>query len=130
MTAIRVTTCATLLLFGAITTARSATAQTPGRDAAKAVQTGTAVIDGTVVSDDADARPLRRVRVAVVTSDRQVARTVVTDDGGRFSFVALPAGRYMLSANKQGYVPVWDGARRPNRPGTALSSRTRNGSPA
>ncbi len=39
---------------------------------------------------------------------------------GRFSFVALPAGRYMLSANKQGYVPVSYGARRPNRPGTAL----------
>ena len=120
MTAIRVTTCAALVLLGAVTTERSAIAQTPGRDAAKAVQTGTAVIDGTVVSDDADARPLRRVRVAVVTSDRQVARTVVTDDGGRFSFVALPAGRYMLSANKQGYVPVSYGARRPNRPGTAL----------
>ncbi len=120
MTAIRVTTCAALVFLGAITTVRSVIAQTAGRDAAKAVQTGTAVIDGVVVSDDADARPLRRVRVAVVTSDRQVARTVVTDDGGRFGFVALPAGRYMLSANKQGYVPVSYGARRPNRPGTAL----------
>ena len=79
MTAIRVTTCAALVFLGVITTVRSAIAQTPGRDAAKAVQTGTAGIEGIVVSDDAGARPLRRVRVAVVTSDRQVARTVVTD---------------------------------------------------
>ncbi len=120
MTALRVSTCTVLLLLAAITTGRSAAAQTPGRDAAKAVQTGTAIIDGIVVTDDADARPLRRVRVAVMTSDRQVGRTTVTDDGGRFSFATLPAGRYMLSANKQGYVPTSYGARRPNRPGTAL----------
>ena len=61
MTAIRVTTCAALVFLGVITTVRSAIAQTPGRDAAKAVQTGTAGIDGIVVGDDADARPLRRV---------------------------------------------------------------------
>ncbi len=36
----------------------------PARDAAKAVPAGTATLDGIVVSDDADARPLRRVRVA------------------------------------------------------------------
>ncbi len=121
MTAIRVTACAVLLVLGLYRDGpRSALAQTPGRDAARAVQTGTATVDGIVVSDDTDARPLRRVRVAVMTSDRQVGRTTVTDDGGRFSFAALPAGRYMLSANKQGYVPASYGASRPNRPGTAL----------
>ena len=55
-----------------------------------------------------------------MTSDRQVGRTAVTDDDGRFSFVALPAGRYMLYATKQGYVTTAYGAKRPNRPGTAL----------
>ena len=95
-------------------------AQTSARDAAKPAAVGTASITGAIVSDDADARPLRRVRVGVMTSDRQVSRTVVTDDEGRFSFVALPAGRYMLTANKQGYVTAAYGARRPNRPGTAL----------
>jgi hypothetical protein len=94
-------------------------AQTSARDAAKPA-VGTASITGAIVGDDADARPLRRVRVGVMTSDRQVSRTVVTDDEGRFSFVALPAGRYMLTANKQGYVTAAYGARRPNRPGTAL----------
>ena len=99
---------------------RSVAAQTPTRDAAKPAAVGTASIAGAIVSDDADARPLRRVRVGVMTSDRQVSRTVVTDDEGRFNFVALPAGRYMLTANKQGYVSASYGARRPNRPGTAL----------
>ena len=99
---------------------RSVTAQPPTRDAAKPAAVGTASIAGAIVNDDADARPLRRVRVGVMTSDRQVSRTVVTDDDGRFNFVALPAGRYMLTANKQGYVSAAYGARRPNRPGTAL----------
>jgi hypothetical protein len=99
----------------------SVAAQTLTRDAAKpAAAVGTASITGAIVTDDADARPVRRVRVAVMTSDRQVSRTVVTDDEGRFTFVALPAGRYMLTANKQGYVSASYGARRPNRPGTAL----------
>ena len=120
MAAIRVTACSLLLVATTIATARPGMAQTPGRDATRPVQTGTAIIDGIVVTDDTDARPLRRVRVAVMTSDRQIGRTTVTDDGGRFSFVTLPAGRYMLSANKQGYVPTSYGARRPNRPGTAL----------
>ena len=120
MTAIRGTAWSVLLVLATITTERSVLAQTPGRDAARAVQTGTGQVDGMVVSDDTDARALRRVRVAVVTSDRQVSRTTVTDDGGRFSFAALPPGRYMLSATKQGYVPTAYGASRPNRPGTAL----------
>jgi hypothetical protein len=98
----------------------SVAAQTPTRDGAKPAAVGTASITGTIVSDDADARPLRRVRVGVMSSDRQVSRTVVTDDEGRFNFVALPAGRYILTANKQGYVSAAYGARRPNRPGTAL----------
>ncbi len=109
-----------LILALGVLDSRSVAAQTSARDAAKPPAVGTASITGTIVSDDADARPLRRVRVGVMTSDRQVSRTVVTDDEGRFNFVALPAGRYMLTANKQGYVTAAYGARRPNRPGTAL----------
>ncbi len=120
MTAIRVTTCTLLLTLGAVTTPPTAIAQTPARDAAKPAPVGTATLGGRIVSDDADARPLRRVRVGITTSDRQVGRTVVTDDEGRFGFVALPAGRYMLNATKQGYVMAAYGAKRPNRPGTAL----------
>ena len=120
MTAIRVTACTLLLTLGVVTAPPTAIAQTPARDAAKPAPVGTATLSGRIVSDDADARPLRRVRVGITTSDRQVGRTVVTDDDGRFGFVALPAGRYMLNATKQGYVTTAYGAKRPNRPGTAL----------
>jgi Carboxypeptidase regulatory-like domain len=120
MTAIRVAACSLVLTFGVVTAPPAAIAQTPARDAAKPTPVGTATLGGRIVSDDADARPLRRVRVGITTSDRQVGRTTVTDDDGRFGFAALPAGRYMLNATKQGYVTTAYGAKRPNRPGTAL----------
>ncbi len=119
MTAIRITACGLLLAVG-VAIAPEVQAQTPVRDAAKPVPIGTATLSGRIVSDDADARPLRRVRVGITTTDRQAGRTTVTDDEGRFGFQALPAGRYMLSASKQGYVTTAYGAKRPNRPGTAL----------
>ena len=120
MTAILVTTCTLLLALGVVTAPPAAIAQTPARDVSKPAPVGTATLSGRIVSDDADARPLRRVRVGVTTTDRQVGRTTVTDDEGRFGFQVLPAGRYMLSASKQGYVTTAYGAKRPNRPGTAL----------
>ena len=119
MTSIHIASCCLIVTFGVLGSSPVA-AQTVTRDAAKPAAVGTASITGAIVSDDADARPLRRVRVGVMTSDRRVSRTVVTDDEGRFDFAALPAGRYMLTANKQGYVSAAYGARRPNRPGTAL----------
>jgi hypothetical protein len=92
----------------------------PVRDGAKPSASGTAVLAGVVVSDDQNPRPIRRVRVSAMASDRQTSRTAVTDDAGRFSFAGLPAGRYQLVAAKQGFVQHFYGARRPNRPGTAI----------
>lgn len=94
--------------------------QTPVRDAAKPVASGTALLAGAVLTEDADPRPLRRVRVGLVSADRRIGRTTVTDDAGRFSFAGLPAGRYTLTATKAGYVPTVFGARRANRSGTAI----------
>jgi uncharacterized protein (DUF2141 family) len=105
-----------VFLLAAVT----ASAQPPGRDAAKPNAVGTAVLSGMITTDEQSPRPLRRVRVGITTPDRRVGRTTVTDDAGRFSFAALPAGRYMLSATKSGYVTTSFGARRPNRSGTAL----------
>ena len=95
-------------------------AQTSVRDVAKPQAAGTASVTGTIVTDETDPRPLRRVRVGLTSSDRRVGRTTVTDDAGRFSFAGLPAGRFLLTATKSGYVTTSFGARRPNRPGTAI----------
>src|SRR5262245_23581772 len=91
----------------------------PGRDAARSA-TGTAVISGVVLVDDTERRPLRRVRVAITSSDRETNRAMITDDAGTFSFTGLPAGRYSLQAIKAGFVTMSFGATRPARPGTPI----------
>jgi uncharacterized protein (DUF2141 family) len=93
----------------------------PVRDAASpSPAAGTASISGTIVTDDTSPQPLRRARVALTSADRTLGRVAITDDAGRFSFAGLPAGRYQLMAMKQGYVTGQYGAKRPNRPGTAI----------
>jgi uncharacterized protein (DUF2141 family) len=53
--------------------------------------------------------------------DPSGGRVVITDDAGRFVFNELPAGRYMLNATRPGFVSIAYGAKRPERPGAALS---------
>lgn len=53
-------------------------------------------------------------------NDIDVSRSTETDGLGRFSFVALPAGRYSLAASKPGHVSASYGQTRPGRPGTPI----------
>ena len=96
--------------------AQAATAQT--RDAATRVR-GTAVITGIVVSDDAEARPVRKARVTCGGTQLQ-GQTTITDDKGRFSFPGLAAGRYTVTATKEAWITVAYGAKRPMRAGSAI----------
>ncbi len=84
---------------------------------------GTAAITGTVVSDERAARPLRRARVSITGSELDIGRTTVTADDGTFSFDQLPAGRYSVTASKDGYVAMRAGADRPGRPGVGVEVR-------
>jgi uncharacterized protein (DUF2141 family) len=93
-----------------------ATAQT--RDTAARVR-GTAVISGMVVSDDAEARPVRKARVTCGGAGLR-GQTTITDDHGRFSFTGLVPGRYIVTASKDAWVMVSYGAKRPMRPGSAI----------
>jgi uncharacterized protein (DUF2141 family) len=90
----------------------------PSRDARGPVR-GTAVISGVVVSDDAEARPVRKARVTCSSPDAP-GHTTITDDGGRFVFAGLPAGRYTVGASKVAWVQTVHGAKRPLRPGIAI----------
>jgi uncharacterized protein (DUF2141 family) len=97
-------------------------AQAPARDLpVNRTVPGTASIAGIVLADDTDARPLRRVRVFLNSSDDEVARTTISDDAGRFVFDGLRAGRYTLGATKEGYVTVNYGARRTEGAGAAVA---------
>lgn len=80
---------------------------------------GTAVITGIVVSDDAEARPVRKARVTCGGAGPQ-GQTTITDDKGRFSFSGLVAGRYTVTAAKEAWITASYGAKRPLRPGSAI----------
>ena len=45
---------------------------------------------------------------------------MLTDEGGAFTFEALPPGRYSLTVSKSGFVSLSYGQRRPLQPGTPL----------
>jgi hypothetical protein len=80
---------------------------------------GTAVITGIVVSDDPEAKPVRKARVTCGAPDVP-GHTTITDDAGRFVFAGLPAGRYTVSASKPTWVTMSYGAKRPMRAGTPV----------
>jgi protocatechuate 3,4-dioxygenase beta subunit len=95
--------------------------QRPARDAGTPPPIGTASLAGTLVAAAGDERPVRRALVRLSTPDNPVGSLqVMTDDAGAFTFVRLPAGRYMLTASKAGMVNAAFGAKRPDRPGSAI----------
>jgi uncharacterized protein (DUF2141 family) len=93
--------------------------QQPSRDAQVQAATGTGVIAGTVLTEGSGAA-VRRARVTLTGAELRGSRSATTTDQGAFSFTALPAGRYTLSASKPGYVNISYGARRAGRPGTPI----------
>ena len=81
--------------------------------------TGTGVITG-VVTGGSGGSPVRRARVMLSGPELRGGRSTVTNDQGQFTFSALPAGRFTMTASKAGYVDVPYGAKRPGRPGTPI----------
>ncbi|MEZ5316376.1 MAG: carboxypeptidase-like regulatory domain-containing protein [Vicinamibacterales bacterium] len=101
-------------------TARPAGGQ-QSRDAVGPPTTGTAVIAGVVVDDQEPAKPVRRAVVTLSGEGLRPSRGAITDDDGRFELRGLPAGRFTLMAERGAYVTSAYGAKRPGRPGTAIT---------
>ena len=96
--------------------------QTPARDVPVPSRSGSGSISGTVVTDDADARPLRRVQVQLESGTLELPREVVTDDTGRFVFDGLPPANYTLQAVRPTYVTAYYGSKKPGRgPGVPIA---------
>ena len=76
--------------------------------------TGTAEISGTVMTDEANPRPVRRAVISLNMASAPIGgRATTTDDAGRFVFRRLPAGNYGAPrATKAGYVSATYGEKR------------------
>lgn len=73
------------------------------RDASVPLPTGTSTLRGRVTAADSG-RPLRRAVVRVALSASRDARTVHTDQNGRWELTDIPAGSYTVVASRSGYI--------------------------
>jgi hypothetical protein len=96
-------------------------AQHPRDGRRPALRFGTAVVSGVVLSAETPVRPMRRVIVTLANPGLPYDLSAVTDDDGWFAVDRVPAGRYMVSASKAGYLTTTHGAVRPGRPGRHLA---------
>lgn len=86
---------------------------------------GTGVLSGTVMTDETPSKPLRRALVTLNESGGAiVSRLATTDDMGRYTFAALPAGKYTLTASRPPYLRGSYGAHRMVSPASTIVGTT------
>src|SRR5688572_3435072 len=91
----------------------------PPRDPTAPVAKGTGVIKGKVTTVDGG-RAMRRVQLSLSSPALSEGKTMSTNSQGIFEFTELPAGRYMLTASRGGYLRLQYGQRRPGEPGRPI----------
>jgi len=97
--------------------------QAPPRDtSAQRRVTGTAAIYGRVITADTG-RPVKRARVSVSSGELPEGRAGATDRDGHYAIEGLPAGRYLISVSRAGFVSMAYGQRDPRRVGKPLTIR-------
>jgi Carboxypeptidase regulatory-like domain len=79
----------------------------------------TAQVHGRVF-DATTGKPLHHARVVIFSREAQELHQSETDEQGRYEFTLLPAGRYRLGADKDGYLGVAYGQTRPTSRGQWL----------
>jgi hypothetical protein len=75
-----------------------------GLSAGAQTQITTGVIQGTVLDEAGAVLPAANVEVR--NPDTNFTRTLTTDPGGRFVFLQLQPGRYLLTVSKQGFATL------------------------
>jgi hypothetical protein len=75
-----------------------------GLSAGAQTQITTGVIQGTVLDEAGAVLPAANVEVR--NPDTNFTRTLTTDPGGRFAFLQLQPGRYLLTVSKQGFATL------------------------
>jgi carboxypeptidase family protein len=102
---------------GARPSPQQPTRDTPAQQSATPAPAGR--LSGRVLAAD-NGRAIKRARVFITAAELPSGRGVLTDDSGVFDFADLPAGRYTLSASKNGFIGLSYGQRRPLQAGTPL----------
>ena len=108
--------CLTLLLQST-TSFQVQAPEAPVRDGK--VAKGTASVKGKVVTADAG-RPMRRVQISLSSPGLSESRSMSTTAQGIYEFKELPAGRYTITATREGFIRLQYGQRRPGEPGRPL----------
>jgi len=112
-----------LAVTSAVAAGSAQQSQQPPRDtsarAATATPASTGRLSGRVVTGDGG-RPVKRARVFISAAELPGGRGMLTDDNGAFDFSDLPAGRYTITASKNGFIQLSYGQRRPLQAGTPL----------
>jgi hypothetical protein len=85
------------------------------------VASGTGSITGVVRLSGPDPMPIRRARVWIGRTVVDLRQATTTDDQGRFAFTGLPAGRFLIEAEKPPFLNGAAGARTPAGPGVPLA---------
>src|SRR5215467_175482 len=79
------------------------------------------VIAGAVL-DRASGSPVSKALVTLSTGEAApLDAQAITDGAGRFTFTAVPPGRYHLHADCTGYRDAWYGAETANHPATIIT---------
>jgi hypothetical protein len=100
----------TLRAIGVLLAGIAATVSAQVREAPR-FSGGTAVLTGTVVSDEPSPQPIRRALVTVTaTGDARMQLQTTTDDSGRFVVARLQPGNFRVAVSKPGYVLTYHGA--------------------
>jgi hypothetical protein len=81
-------------------------------------KTGSGRMRGRVLQADGSG-PVRRAQVRLMSAESG-PKSAITDVQGRFDVRDLPAGRYTITANKSGFMPVQYGQTRPFESGKPI----------
>ena len=86
--------------------------QSPPRDGKVALRKGTSRLAGRVIG--ASGSPVRLATLRLAAPALGGTATTTSDRDGRYEFPDLPAGRYTVSASRDGFVSMMIGQRRPD----------------
>ena len=83
---------------------------TPPRDLPRPASPVGGAIDGVVVTDEPQPRPVRRARVTLAGASGDAGTILLTAEDGTFEFAGVPPGRYTVTAQKDAYVAIVNGS--------------------